>query len=135
MAFRNAIQLSMRRYSFFPLLYKPFLECERSRVKKAFLCTRTMGVKAPSLHRESTDSLIHPFSSKSPPADYHNQQSLFSRLSAALNCYMFLSTELRPNSPPPADQTPHARTAGIPFFIHEINVEESMEMDNANCVV
>ena len=35
------------------------LERERSRVKKAFLCTRTMGVSAPSLHRESTDSLIH----------------------------------------------------------------------------
>ena len=34
------------------------LKREYSRVKKAFQCTRTMGVSAPSLHRESTDSLI-----------------------------------------------------------------------------
>ena len=33
------------------------LKREYSRVKKAFQCTRTMGVSAPSLHRESTDSL------------------------------------------------------------------------------
>ena len=34
------------------------LKREYSRVKKAFQCTCTMGVLAPSLHRESTDSLI-----------------------------------------------------------------------------
>ena len=34
------------------------LEHERSRVKKAFQCTHTMGVSVPSLHGESTDSLI-----------------------------------------------------------------------------
>ena len=34
------------------------LERERSQVKKAFLCTRTMGVSVPSLHREFTDSVI-----------------------------------------------------------------------------
>ena len=35
------------------------LKRECSRVKKVFLCMRTMGVSEPSLHRESTDSLIH----------------------------------------------------------------------------
>ena len=36
-------------------------EHERSRIKAAFQCTHTMGEPAPSLHRESTDSLIgHP---------------------------------------------------------------------------
>ena len=34
------------------------LKRECSRLKKAFQCTRTMGVSAPSLHREFTDSLI-----------------------------------------------------------------------------
>ena len=34
------------------------LERERSRVSKAFVCTCTVGVSAPSLHRESTDYLI-----------------------------------------------------------------------------
>ena len=34
------------------------LEHKRSRVKKAFQCTHTMGGSAPSLHRESTDSLM-----------------------------------------------------------------------------
>ena len=34
------------------------LKRECSRVKKVFQCTRTMGVSAPSLHRESTDFLI-----------------------------------------------------------------------------
>ena len=42
---------------------------------------------------------------------------------AATNCYVFLSTELRPNSPPPANQTPHARTAVIHFFIQENTCE------------
>ena len=32
------------------------LERKHSRVKKAFLCIRTMGVLVPSLHTESTDS-------------------------------------------------------------------------------
>ena len=34
------------------------LKRECSRVKKAFQCTRIMGVSVPSLHRESTNSLI-----------------------------------------------------------------------------
>ena len=34
------------------------LEHERSQVKTAFQCTHTMGGPEPSLHRESTDSLI-----------------------------------------------------------------------------
>ena len=37
------------------------LKREYSRVKKAFQCTRPMGVSVPSLHRESTDSLIRLF--------------------------------------------------------------------------
>ena len=45
-------------------LNRPFVCRERLkhkclRVKKAFQCMRTMGVSGPSLHRESTDSLIY----------------------------------------------------------------------------
>ena len=36
-----------------------FREKSRARVKTAFQCTHTMGGLEPSLHRESTDSLIH----------------------------------------------------------------------------
>ena len=39
-------------------VYVCHAECKRSRVRKAFLCICTMGVLVPSLHRESTDSLI-----------------------------------------------------------------------------
>ena len=42
----------------FPCTIVPVLERERLRVRKAFLCMRTMGVLVPSLHRESTDSQI-----------------------------------------------------------------------------
>ena len=35
------------------------LPLERSRAKKAVQCMHTMGVPAPSLHRESIDSLVY----------------------------------------------------------------------------
>ena len=38
------------------ILHSDYSKC--SRVKKAFQCTRTMGVSEPFLHRESTNSLI-----------------------------------------------------------------------------
>ena len=37
---------------------KKGLKRKCSRVKKVFQCTHTMGVSEPSLHKESTDSLI-----------------------------------------------------------------------------
>ena len=37
---------------------KAYIEHERSRVKTDFQCMHTAGGPAPSLHRESTDSLI-----------------------------------------------------------------------------
>ena len=50
--------LRMPRIDAFNVHCGPTLKRECSRLKKAFQCTRTMGVSAPSLHRESTDSLI-----------------------------------------------------------------------------
>ena len=47
-----------------------------ARVKKAFLCTRTMGVSAPPLHGESTDSLIVSMAGVTYPGDALLRSSL-----------------------------------------------------------
>ena len=58
------------------------LESKHSQVQKAFVSTCIMGMLVPSLHRESTDSLIYSYWS-------HERQCDHTRINSKSNCVCF----------------------------------------------